>query len=150
MLQAASPALILASASSTRRRLLASAGVAFEAIATRVDEGAVKQEARVLGSTPEATALRLARLKAQAIDRPEALILGCDQILVCDGIWYDKPVDLEAARAHLRALRGRPHPGSLLSQRWRALQHVMVSPTTIGDLAKAALVLTLFEHKMIS
>ena len=37
-----------------------------------------------------------------------------------------------------------------MSWRWRAIQHVSLSPTTIGDIAKAALVLTLFEHKMIS
>jgi hypothetical protein len=37
-----------------------------------------------------------------------------------------------------------------MSQRWRALQHVMVSPTTIGDIAKSVLVLVQFEHKMIS
>jgi hypothetical protein len=30
------------------------------------------------------------------------------------------------------------------------LQHVMVSPTTIGDIAKATLVIVQFEHKMIS
>ena len=32
----------------------------------------------------------------------------------------------------------------------RALQRVMVSPTTIGDIAKSVLVLVQFEHKMIS
>jgi hypothetical protein len=37
-----------------------------------------------------------------------------------------------------------------MPQRWRVLQRVMVSPTTIGDIAKCVLVLTLFEHKMIS
>jgi hypothetical protein len=37
-----------------------------------------------------------------------------------------------------------------MSQRWRVLQRVMVSPTTIGDIAKCVLVLTQFEHKMIS
>ncbi len=39
---------------------------------------------------------------------------------------------------------------ALMKQRWRALQHVTLSPTTIGDIAKAALVLVQFEHKMIS
>jgi hypothetical protein len=34
-----------------------------------------------------------------------------------------------------------------MSQRWRAIQHVSLSPTTIGDIAKSALVLTQFEHK---
>jgi len=37
-----------------------------------------------------------------------------------------------------------------MSQRWRVLQQVMVSPGTIGNLAKSALVLVQFEHKMIS
>jgi hypothetical protein len=37
-----------------------------------------------------------------------------------------------------------------MSRRWRALQHVMVSPTTIGGIARSVPVLTQFEHKMIS
>jgi hypothetical protein len=39
---------------------------------------------------------------------------------------------------------------ALLKERWRALQHVTVSPTQIGDIMKAALVLTQIEHKMIA
>ena len=109
MFQAASPPLVLASASASRRALLASAGLRFEALATGVEEDAVKREARVLEATPAATALRLARLKAQAAPRPGAIVIGCDQILVCDGVWYDKPPTLEVARLHLLALRGRPH-----------------------------------------
>jgi hypothetical protein len=38
---------------------------------------------------------------------------------------------------------------ALMSERWRARQHVMVSPSTIGDLAKSALILVPFEHKML-
>jgi len=108
-MMAGAPALVLASASETRRRLLASAGLAFEAVATGVDEDAVKREARVLGGSAEATALRLARLKAQAVGREGALVIGCDQILVCGGQWFDKPVSVEAAAVQLRALRGRSH-----------------------------------------
>jgi hypothetical protein len=53
--------------------------------------------------------------------------------------------------ALLRSLRYQGERGfALMSQRWRALQHVMVSPGTIGDIAKAALVLVQFEHKMIT
>ena len=37
-----------------------------------------------------------------------------------------------------------------MSDRWRALQHVMLSPGKIGDITKASLVLVLFEHKMIT
>jgi hypothetical protein len=53
--------------------------------------------------------------------------------------------------ALLRSLRYQGERGfALMSQRWRALQHVMLSPATIGDIAKSVLVLTQFEHKMIS
>ena len=37
-----------------------------------------------------------------------------------------------------------------MSQRWRALQRVMLSPTTIGDIAKSVLVLAQFEHKYVA
>jgi hypothetical protein len=39
---------------------------------------------------------------------------------------------------------------ALLSQRWKALQHVTASPGRIGLIARAALVLVLFEHKMLT
>jgi hypothetical protein len=38
----------------------------------------------------------------------------------------------------------------LLTQRWRTLQHVTLSPSRIGEIAKAALVLVHFEHGMIT
>jgi DDE superfamily endonuclease len=60
-------------------------------------------------------------------------------------------INTRTRNALLRSMRYQGERGfALMSQRWRALQHVMVSPATIGDLAKAALVLTQFEHKMIS
>jgi hypothetical protein len=34
----------------------------------------------------------------------------------------------------------------MLAGRWRALQHVTASPSRIGDITRAALVLTHFEH----
>jgi hypothetical protein len=59
--------------------------------------------------------------------------------------------DTKTRNALLRSLRCQGERGfALMSQRWRALQHVMVSPTTIGDITKSVLVLVQFEHKMIS
>jgi hypothetical protein len=50
----------------------------------------------------------------------------------------------------LRSLRCLGERGfALLTQRWRALQHVTASPSRIGDLARAALVLTQFEHRYL-
>ena len=60
-------------------------------------------------------------------------------------------IDTKTRNALLRFLRYQGERGfALMSQRWRALQHVTVSPTTIGDLTKSVLVLVQFEHKMIS
>jgi len=39
---------------------------------------------------------------------------------------------------------------ALLTQRWQTLQHITASPGKIGQIARAALVLTLFEHKMLT
>ena len=60
-------------------------------------------------------------------------------------------INTRTRNALLRSLRYQGERGfALMSQRWRALQHVMVSPTTIGDIAQSVLVLVQFEHKMIS
>jgi len=59
--------------------------------------------------------------------------------------------DTKTRNALLRSLRYQGERGfALMSQRWRALQRVTVSPSTIGDIAKSVLVLVQFEHKMIS
>ena len=39
---------------------------------------------------------------------------------------------------------------ALLSQRWKTLQNVTASPSEIGPIARAALVLVLFEHKRLA
>ena len=50
----------------------------------------------------------------------------------------------------LRGLRCLGERGfALLVGRWKILRHVKISPSRINDLARAALVLTQFEHKMI-
>jgi hypothetical protein len=60
-------------------------------------------------------------------------------------------VDTKTRNALQRSMRYQGERGfALMSQRWRALQHVMVSPTAIGDLAKSVLVRVQFEHKMIT
>jgi hypothetical protein len=52
--------------------------------------------------------------------------------------------------AVLRSLRCLGERGfALLTGRWRALQHITASPGKIGDIARAALVLTHFEHGYI-
>lgn len=109
MLQAEQPRLVLASASSARAGVLRAAGLRFEARPARVDEAAVKEACRAEGLDASDAALTLAELKAARIRDPDALVIGADQLLVCEGAWFDKPADLDGARGHLLALRGRAH-----------------------------------------
>ncbi len=51
----------------------------------------------------------------------------------------------------LRSLRCLGERGfALLTGRWRTLQQITVSPSRIGKIAKAALVLTHFEHNYLA
>ena len=50
----------------------------------------------------------------------------------------------------LRGLRCLGERGfALLKSRWRILQHITARPSAIGDIARAALVLTHFEHNWL-
>lgn len=63
------------------------------------------------GCSPEETAVHLAREKALAVARNEqnAVVLGADTIVVCDGEVLGKPCDAEEALRMLRRLNGREH-----------------------------------------
>lgn len=106
-----SPRLVLASQSPSRAALLTGAGLAFERAPAGVDEAAAKDSLKAEGATPGQLADTLAELKAARISPrfPGALVLGADQVLACDGEWFDKPPDLAAARAQLLSLRDRTH-----------------------------------------
>ena len=59
-------------------------------------------------------------------------------------------INTRTRNALLRALRCLGERGfALLTGRWRTLQHVTASPSKIGDIARAALVLTHFEYGYI-
>jgi septum formation protein len=103
--------LILASASAVRARLLREACVPFELHPTRIDEAEVKASLVAEKRDADAIADALAELKAIRISsaNPQALVLGCDQILAFDGRLIGKSADLTEACALLRELRGKEH-----------------------------------------
>jgi len=105
------PELVLASASPTRARLLTAAGLKPTIEPADIDEALIKAAFRADGRDAGACAVALAEAKAQRVAgrMPGALVLGADQILVCNGEWFDKPADRLAARAQLVALRGKRH-----------------------------------------
>ncbi|MDM5150019.1 Maf family protein [Aeromonas salmonicida] len=95
--------LILASTSRYRKTLLEKLGLPFECAAPEVDESPL------LGESAEALVARLAYAKANAIAnrRDQGLIIGSDQVCVCDGQILGKPGTVEKAVAQLMAVRGR-------------------------------------------
>lgn len=105
------PPIVLASASVSRASILKNAGVKFQTIPSDCDEDSIKNKMREDGATTEEVAERLAMAKAKmvAVDNPDHFIIGADQMLACDGVWYDKPPDIDAARNHLKSLCGKTH-----------------------------------------
>lgn len=103
--------LVLASGSATRQRLLRNAGLSFETVIPRVDEAALRAAMADAAAGPRDVADALAEAKARKVGgrRPDALTIGCDQILAVDGTILAKPDTPGAARAQLRLLRGRSH-----------------------------------------
>jgi septum formation protein len=63
------------------------------------------------GEDPALVAVENALRKARAASRAGAAeaVLGCDTIVVLDGVIYGKPADAAAARETLSALGGRTH-----------------------------------------
>lgn len=107
--------LILASGSQIRQHLLMQAGLTFEVQRPRVDEDMVRQSLLAEGASPRDIADALAEMKALRISekQPEALVIGCDQVLDLAGQVLSKPETREEAEHQLMALRGKRY--SLLS-----------------------------------
>ena len=106
--------LVLASGSATRLALLRGAGLAVRACPVALDEAVLKEQGRREGLDAGAVALRLAVAKAMRAGAPGvlvpgAMVIGADQMLVCGGVWHDKPGNGAGVRAQLLALRGRTH-----------------------------------------
>jgi septum formation protein len=103
--------LILASTSTSRRAMLEAAGVAISIVAPNVDED--RMRAMLIGGGADAAAIAdaLAEAKALAVSQthPHALVLGADQVLVCNGRMFNKALDEEEARQTLLALSGQEH-----------------------------------------
>lgn len=103
--------LVLASASAVRARLLRAGGVPFEVCPAGVDEDEIKASLLADGTQAAAIADTLAELKAIRVSakNPQALVLGCDQVLVFEGRMVDKSPDMAGARALLQQLCGKQH-----------------------------------------
>ena len=133
------PNIILASGSEIRKTLLQNAGVEVTSTVARIDEETIKTAMIAEGALPRDVADALAEGKARKVSlkNPEALVIGCDQVLDFKGKILSKPRTSEEATEQLRELRGNQH--ALLSAsviyesgepKWR---HVGVARLTMRE-----------------
>ena len=102
---------ILASKSGIRSQLLRNAGIKFSAESARIDEEAIKLSMIHENAHPRDVADALAETKAKkvAARNPDALVLGCDQVLSAQGRLFSKPANQQDAVSQLKKLRGSTH-----------------------------------------
>jgi septum formation protein len=103
--------IVLASGSEIRRRLLENAAVPFETMPVKLDEEAIRQALVAEGRPARDIADALAEAKARkaGMRAPDALVIGCDQVLEFEGRILSKPASPKEGAAQLAALNGREH-----------------------------------------
>lgn len=101
--------VILASSSQTRISYLKKHFRKAIAVQHKVDEMEIKRKNKDLSF--EDLVKLLAKRKAQSImeDYQEGIVIGSDQLLVCDGKLFNKSKNISEARSNLIKLRGKKH-----------------------------------------
>ncbi len=124
------PELILASTSPYRRSLLERLGIPFAALPPQTPEDTIA------GELPTDRALRLAIAKAQAIAsrRPDAVVIGSDQVAAAGSKILDKPGDAARCRAQLATTSGssaRFHTACAVIAPQAGIRMVHIDTTTV-------------------
>jgi septum formation protein len=125
--------LILASTSPYRRALLERLGLPFEVVRPAAPEDYLPRE------MPRDRALRLSGAKAKAVaaQRPEAVVIGSDQVASLGSRVLDKPVDAENCRVQLSLLSSqtaRFHTGCAVMANGERLVHLDTTAVTFRPL----------------
>ncbi|WP_067818515.1 Maf family protein [Nocardia inohanensis] len=109
---------VLGSQSPARLGVLRNAGIEPVVRVSNVDEDAVAA-ALPAGTAPEQIVIELARAKArdvaatifaagsEAAEFPDSIVVGCDSMLLVDGVLQGKPHTAEVARARWAEMAGR-------------------------------------------
>lgn len=97
--------LILGSSSPFRRKILEDAGISFEVVTPDIDE----RHIRALDHLHTPVVLSYAKVQAVAekVTGP-AIIVACDQVIVCNGSILEKPRDAEEVRIWYKLYAANP------------------------------------------
>ena len=89
--------------------MLEDAGLDFKVSSSDVDEDILKQQ--MIGMPFEEQVVKLASAKAEevSIKNQDHIVIGCDQMCVCNNTIFDKPGSVEKAINNLQALSGTTH-----------------------------------------
>jgi MAF protein len=87
--------LILGSSSPFRRKVFENAGIAFEVVKPDIDEKKIRAADHFL--TPVILSYAKAQAVAAKVSEP-AIIIACDQVIVCDGQIIEKPESPDEVR----------------------------------------------------
>ena len=101
--------IILASGSESRRAMLEDAGLDFNVFSSDVDEDILKQE--MVGLPFEEQVVKLASAKAEEVSlkNQDHIVIGGDQMCICNNTIFDKPGSVEKAIKNLQILSGTTH-----------------------------------------
>ena len=101
--------IILASGSESRRVMLEDAGLDFNVFSSDVDEDILKQE--MVGLPFEEQVVKLASAKAEEVSlkNKDHIVIGGDQMCICNNTIFDKPGSVEKAIKNLQILSGTTH-----------------------------------------
>lgn len=97
--------IILGSSSPFRKGVLDRAGISFEVVKPEINEKSIRAEKH------EQIPLILSFAKAQAVAQKitdEAIIIACDQVIVCNGILLEKPEGEDEVRESYKMYQQYP------------------------------------------
>jgi septum formation protein len=122
--------LILASTSPYRKQLLSRLQIPFTTVAPGTDESPLPDEP----ATALVERLALAKALAVAIEHPDSLIIGSDQVATLNGQLFGKPGNYDAANAQLSQCSGKEvvfYTAIALLGLDSGLSEVIVDPFTV-------------------
>ena len=101
--------IILASGSQSRRIMLEDAGLDIKVISSEVDEDILKQQMTGMPFEEQVVKLAIAKAKEVSDQNQDHIVIGGDQMCVCNNLIFDKPGSVEKAINNLKVLSGTTH-----------------------------------------
>ena len=101
--------IILASGSESRRIMLEDAGLDIKVISSEVDEDILKQQMTGMPFEEQVVKLAMAKAKEVSDQNQDHIVIGGDQMCVCNNSIFDKPGSVEKAIKNLQVLSGTTH-----------------------------------------